>query len=83
MALEAPDPLADDKSEEAARQVWVRDRDRTTQQEAVRFQISVALNAVACTVVAAPGDLILFHPDVYHRTQDMGVQRVALQLDAL
>ena len=86
------DPLADDKSEEAARTAWVRARTEsatastpatTDDFDAFRFQHSIALNAVACTVVANPGDLLLFHPDVYHRTQDMGVQRVALQLDAL
>ena len=43
-----------------------------------------ALDAVSCTVVAEPGDAVLFSDSVYHRTQDMRAQaRVALIADAV
>ena len=45
---------------------------------------SDALEAVSCTVVADPGDLVLFTNTVYHRTQDMLAQtRVALVVEAV
>ena len=37
-----------------------------------------AFDAASCSVIADPGDVLLLHPLVYHRTQDALVDRVAL-----
>ena len=43
-----------------------------------RAQDTLALNHVGCTIVAEPGDAIYLLQGTYHRTMDMGVERVAL-----
>ena len=46
------------------------------------YHHATALNLVGCSPAMTPGDLIIFHADTFHRTQDLAVERVALQLDA-
>ena len=55
---------------EAADDLKARDRDRD------------ALEAIGCTVAAAPGDLLLFFPGIFHRTQDVEHYRVSLIAEA-
>ena len=55
---------------EAADDVKARDRDRD------------ALEAIGCTVEAAAGDMLLFFPGIFHRTQDVEHYRVSLIAEA-
>ena len=41
-----------------------------------------ALEAIGCTIPADPGDLLLFFPGIYHRTQDLRHARVAIIAEA-
>ena len=41
-----------------------------------------ALEAIGCTIPADPGDLLLFFPGIYHRTQDLSHARVAIIAEA-
>ena len=43
----------------------------------------LALEAAGCVVHAAPGDVLLLGPDVFHRTQDVAASRVALLVEAM
>ena len=42
-----------------------------------------ALEAAGCVVRANPGDAVLLFPDLFHRTQDLLVWRLALLVEAL
>lgn len=55
------------------------DADGAERLEAVsRSRDRAALEAASCAVTADPGDVLLLHPAVFHRTQDALVDRVAL-----
>jgi hypothetical protein len=47
-----------------------------------RERDTLALESVSCTITAAPGDLLLFFPGVYHRTQDVAAYRIAMIAEA-
>ena len=55
---------------ESEGELTARDRDRR------------ALEAVGCTIYAEPGDLLLFFPGIYHRTQDVEDHRVSIIAEA-
>ena len=40
------------------------------------------LDAARCDVIADPGDVLLLHPETFHRTQDALVDRVAMIAEA-
>ena len=42
-----------------------------------------ALQAVGCVVPAEPGDVLLWFPGVFHRTQDVAGHRVAIIAEAI
>ena len=44
---------------------------------------ALALEVASCVVHADVGDVLLLHPDVFHRTQDMAVSRLALLAEAM
>ena len=48
-----------------------------------RERDNMALEVASCAVHAAPGDVLLIHPDVFHRTQDVAASRVALLVEAM
>ena len=41
------------------------------------------LDALGCDVTLRPGDMLFWREDVWHRTQDVSLDRVALRLDVL
>ena len=43
----------------------------------------LALEAASCLVTADVGDVLLIGPDVFHRTQNMAVSRLALLVEAM
>ena len=48
-----------------------------------RERDDLALEVASCVVHADVGDVLLLHPDVFHRTQDMAVSRLALLAEAM
>ena len=36
-----------------------------------------ALDNLRCTVLSEPGDVLLWYPEIFHRTQDLMVDRLA------
>ena len=44
-------------------------------------QLAPLLNALGCTLELAPGDAIFMAEDVYHRTQDLLADRVAMLIN--
>ena len=41
------------------------------------------LEAAGCLVEADEGDVLVFYPDVFHRTQDMAASRLAIIAEAV
>lgn len=80
-AVDGGGALSSDKSNEFFRQC-ASDPGGRGEQCRNRYQHSTALNAVGCTLTLSSGDLVVLHPDIYHRTQDLAIERIALQLDA-
>ena len=61
----------------------VRDHRIEVVESYAMMQSVIQEEELGCTATVNPGDLIFFHPDIVHRTQDMKVWRLALQVDAL
>lgn len=52
------------------------------QETYARTKDQKVLNEASCVLDADPGDIFLFYPELFHRTQDIGMPRLAFIADA-
>ena len=58
-------------------------REESTFDVTARELDAMALEGASCVIEAVPGDVLLFYPGVFHRSQDVAASRVAIIAEAM